>query len=114
MTHQGRTRCAKRINDRLSDRLERMSTNRPARTATKYKVPTLDGRGYVEYIILQYTKVNTADNWGGDATPLHFWEALNEEVHVCGRATTVPGVRGTTTGQIRHFTKRSTEKVQHL
>lgn len=59
MTHQASPRTADRVYDRLPALLERMMTaNQPEETDTVPKAPTFNGKGGVEYFILQFRKVS--------------------------------------------------------
>lgn len=49
--------------DRLTDLLERMVTaNRPERIEKSYMVPTFDGKGDDEYLVLRFEEVSLANN----------------------------------------------------
>lgn len=79
MTHQERARNADRVNNRLTDLLEKLvMTNPPARAQAEHKAPTFDGEENMEYFVLRFTGVSTANDWGKYATLLHLRKSLKD------------------------------------
>lgn len=92
MAHASRARSANRVNDRLTDLLERLAmingTNQPC---SEYKTPIFDGKGDVDCLALRFMEVSTAE-WKEGATVLHLKESMKDEAQDGGEATSTPAV----------------------
>lgn len=90
MRPQGKARSGDRVNNNLTNILERLViANWPTSTQVKSKPLTFDDEGDMEYFMFCITEAGNGNYLGKGATLLHLRESPKDETKACGRAATI-------------------------